>query len=86
MEERWRAAAAVRAKERAEMSAGLRWGVLSRDGFRCRCCGRSVDDGAVLHVDHRIPRSKGGPTSMGNLVTACLDCNLGKRDEDLTAP
>lgn len=84
MEEKWRAAAAIRARERAEMSVGLRFDVLKRDGFRCRYCGVSVDDGAVLHVDHVMPRDKGGPTTLDNLVTACIDCNLGKSNKELT--
>lgn len=32
----------------------------------------------VLHVDHVVPRSRGGSDSAGNLVAACLDCNIGK--------
>lgn len=33
-----------------------------------------------LHIDHYIPESKGGETSLGNLVLACPDCNLAKSD------
>jgi thioredoxin-like negative regulator of GroEL len=36
-----------------------------------------------LHADHVIAESKGGPTTLENLVTACMDCNLGKSDKDL---
>ncbi len=59
----------------------VRFEVLNRDGFRCRYCGRSQRDGAVLHVDHVVPFSKGGPTTEDNLITACSDCNLGKSDK-----
>ena len=60
---------------------GLRFRVLARDNFRCVYCGRSArDDGVVLEVDHVYPKSKGGKDTMDNLVTACRDCNQGKKD------
>lgn len=31
-----------------------------------------------MHVDHVLPVSEGGTNDIGNLVTACSDCNLGK--------
>lgn len=64
--------------ERAKMSAQIRYAVIKRDGYRCRCCGFAVQDGAHLHVDHIIPVSKGGLTKMANLQTLCTVCNLGK--------
>jgi len=33
-----------------------------------------------MHLDHRIPNSKGGETSVKNLVLACVSCNLDKSD------
>ena len=60
-----------------------RFRVLSRDHFRCQYCGRSQAEGAVLHLDHVVPFSKGGPTTEENLITACMDCNLGKTDRDV---
>lgn len=54
-----------------------RFAILSRDGFQCVYCGRTAQQ-AKLHVDHVVPVSAGGPTHWSNLVTACLDCNLGK--------
>lgn len=68
-------------KERAKMSAAIRYAVIKRDGYRCRACGFAVQDGAHLHVDHIQPVSKGGLTEMTNLQTLCTVCNLGKRDQ-----
>ena len=34
----------------------------------------------LLHVDHVIPRCKGGTDDPDNLVTACRTCNLEKYD------
>lgn len=83
MEERWQAFVKAQARRRAEVAVGLRFDVFKRDGFRCRYCGRSVDDGVILHADHVIPQSKGGPTTLENLVTACFECNIGKSNKDL---
>jgi len=60
----------------------LRWRVMSRDSFRCQCCGRSpaIEQGVQLHVDHIVPWSKGGRTCEENLKTLCERCNLGKGD------
>jgi hypothetical protein len=68
----------LRQQERSRITAGVRSKVLARDGYRCRHCGISADLGAVLHVDHIIPISKGGTSDLGNLQTLCQDCNLGK--------
>jgi rubredoxin len=68
-------------EERAKMTPAMRWDVIKRDGWRCRACGFSVQDGAHLHVDHIQPVSKGGKTTPGNLQTLCSVCNMGKRDQ-----
>lgn len=61
------------------MPPKVRWSILERDHFACVYCGRTVADSVKLHVDHVIPWSDGGTDDPGNLVTACEDCNLGKR-------
>ena len=64
------------------LSPRLRFHILSRDGFRCRYCGRKAPD-VTLHVDHVQPRSRGGSDDDRNLVTSCVDCNSGKSDKVL---
>lgn len=61
-------------------SLRLRWYVLQRDSFTCCACGASpaISRGVELHVDHRLPWSKGGETVRDNLQTLCSVCNLGK--------
>lgn len=62
----------------------LRFRILKRDGYRCQMCGRNAKDhGAILEVDHIVPRAKGGTDDPTNLWTLCFDCNRGKRDSDL---
>lgn len=33
------------------------------------------------HVDHSIPRSKGGTDHLNNLFAACIKCNIGKSNK-----
>lgn len=64
--------------ERAKLTPQLRYRVLKRDGFRCRTCGSGPEQGAVLHIDHRVPIAKGGLTEFENLQALCVMCNQGK--------
>jgi hypothetical protein len=64
---------------REQISAGLRFAVLSRCNFACYYCGTPAALGLkVLHVDHVVPVQLGGTNDPWNLVAACWDCNLGK--------
>lgn len=64
-------------EQRALVTPKIRFEVLKRDNFTCQYCG-AHGEGVVLEVDHIIPISKGGTSDMGNLITACFDCNRGK--------
>lgn len=55
----------------------IRFRVFERDNFTCVYCGRRPPE-IRLEADHKEPRSKGGPDTMENLVTACHECNRGK--------
>jgi hypothetical protein len=64
--------------------------VFERDGWICRGCGRELVDvrhldseerkrangrGLVPTLDHIVPVSRGGNSTMGNLQTMCRPCN-----------
>ena len=66
-----------------------RYEALKRAGKRCELCGvADGDDGykerLPLHVDHIVPRSKGGGNALDNLQVLCRACNLGKSNRDNT--
>jgi len=62
------------------LTIGMRYDVLRRDRFRCALCGASpaTDPACQLHVDHIVPCSKGGQTTLDNLRALCSRCNVGK--------
>jgi hypothetical protein len=77
-----RATKAAEAKVR--VMPALRWQVFQRDQWKCVACGRNSHDGAILHVDHIIPRSRGGVDVFENFQTLCDVCNIGKCNRDAT--
>lgn len=53
----------------------MRRAIMKRDNWTCRYCGEKAE-----HIDHVIPYSKGGPSTMSNLVAACVACNFKASD------
>lgn len=78
------AALAQAAECRIKVMPALRWQVFQRDGWKCVACGKTSHDGVLLHLDHILPRSKGGKDGMDNLQTLCGECNIGKSNRDMT--
>jgi hypothetical protein len=70
----------AKSSKRKSISDRQRRTVFERDGFTCCDCGASPQKNpdVELHVDHRIPVSKGGTNALSNLQTLCKSCNLGK--------
>jgi hypothetical protein len=63
--------------ERGKVSNKMRFLIYQRDGNRCCNCGIS-DRFANLEIDHIIPISKGGKSTLDNLQTLCHECNVAK--------
>lgn len=55
---------------------GRRLKVIERDGSACVACGETES----LHVDHILPRSRGGTHELDNLQTLCAPHNIEKAD------
>lgn len=51
--------------------------VMLRDEHQCQYCAKRPPL-RELNIDHILPRSRGGPDTWENLVTACRLCNLRK--------
>ena len=64
------------------VSKKIRFEVFKRDGFRCGYCGKTPP-AIILEVDHIQPKSKSGKDDINNLITACFDCNRGKKNIEL---
>jgi hypothetical protein len=68
--------------ERAHSVAGpgqhippaVRRAVLQRDDYQCQECGATEE----LEMDHIIPKSRGGATTVENLQVLCHSCNMSK--------
>ncbi|MBF9058172.1 HIT domain-containing protein [Rhodobacterales bacterium HKCCSP123] len=60
-----------------------RYEVLKRAKYRCELCG-AHEDQIALHIDHIVPRARGGSDDLSNLQALCMTCNTNKRDNDDT--
>lgn len=63
-----------RERDDTHLAESLRRRIIDRDGGKCLCCSSDAD----LHVDHIIPRARGGKTDESNLQTLCRKCNQSK--------
>jgi hypothetical protein len=68
---------------RVPIKTAVRFEVFKRDSFTCQYCGDKAPD-VVLEVDHIVPVAGGGTNEILNLVTACRQCNAGKKDRRLS--
>ena len=67
-----------KAAQRKEASL-LRRDVLERDKYTCQNCGLNIrKTPKIAHVDHIIPLSKGGLSTMTKLQVLCANCNMLK--------
>lgn len=67
---------------------GQRREIFERDGYRCQYCatpvvwnrpsGWPMRGDSPGHVDHVLPRARGGQNDAGNLKLACERCNSSK--------
>ena len=52
--------------------------IRAKSGGFCWYCGEELPDKG-WHADHFIPKRRGGPDDIDNMVPACAPCNLFKR-------
>jgi hypothetical protein len=75
------------AGQRALMTSKLRNLIKTRDNHTCRYCSVSLaaEPHLLLEVDHVIPLSKGGLSTLENLQTLCWRCNRAKSNKVASA-
>jgi hypothetical protein len=75
------------AGQRALMTSKLRNSIKKRDNHTCRYCSVSLaaEPHLLLEVDHVIPLSKGGLSTLENLQTLCWRCNRAKSNKVASA-
>lgn len=62
-------------------SSEVKQQVVNRAVNRCEYCHMHQSlQGACFHIEHIIPTSRGGNSSLDNLAWACPACNLRKSD------
>lgn len=67
---------------RSAIPDALRLAVFNRDQGRCGYCRLAqFGQGAIFHINHVLPRSKGGKTTIENLVLQCPHCSLHKSNK-----
>jgi hypothetical protein len=74
-------------RQRGNNYHGAKWirrekrlAIYLRDGLACAYCGATIEDGALLSLDHLTPYSAGGSNHQSNLVTCCQKCNSARQD------
>jgi len=74
----------VSKKELYDFTPELKKLILERDGYKCVVCGRTEREGYELHVDHILPKDKGGKATLENGQTLCSLCNFRKKNYNQT--
>ncbi|MEM0354581.1 MAG: HNH endonuclease [Thermoplasmata archaeon] len=71
-------------KELDDFTTELKNKILERDNYKCVICGRTAKEGYELHVDHILPKDKGGKATLENGQTLCSICNFRKKNYNQT--
>ena len=70
----------IKTRELEDFSEEQKQQILKRDGFRCVICGKGLQDGIELQVDHIKPKDKGGKATIKNGQTLCAMHNFRKKN------
>ena len=70
--------------QRSLMTTQLRNQIIERDQGVCQICGKKCQR-SEIEIDHIIPVSKGGKTTLSNLQVLCSKCNRKKSNKILSS-
>jgi hypothetical protein len=71
-------------KKQEDFTTSQKKAILEKDGYKCVVCGKGKREGVELHVDHIIPKSKGGKACIENGQTLCSQHNFLKKNLNQT--
>jgi hypothetical protein len=67
-------------KELEDFTPAQKKVILERDGYKCVICGRGIEDGVELQVDHIKAKDLGGKATIENGQTLCAEHNFKKKN------
>lgn len=70
----------IKTRELEDFTEEQKQQILKRDDFRCVICGKGLQDGIELQVDHIKPKDKGGKATIKNGQTLCAMHNFRKKN------
>ncbi|HPW67036.1 MAG TPA: HNH endonuclease signature motif containing protein [Salinivirgaceae bacterium] len=71
-------------KKQEDFTAAQKKQILEKDGYKCVVCGRGEKDGVELHIDHIIPKDRGGKATVENGQVLCSQHNFLKKNLNQT--
>jgi hypothetical protein len=74
----------VKSKKQEDFTAAQKKKILEKDNYKCVMCGKGKKDGLELHIDHIIPKDKGGKATIENGQTLCSQHNFLKKNLNQT--
>jgi hypothetical protein len=74
----------AKSKKQEDFTAAQKKKILEKDNYKCVVCGKGKKDGVELHIDHIIPKDKGGKATIENGQTLCSQHNFLKKNLNQT--
>ena len=74
----------VKNKKQEDFTTTQKKMILEKDNYKCVVCGKGRKDGVELHIDHIIPKDKGGKATIENGQTLCSQHNFLKKNLNQT--
>jgi len=71
-------------KKQEDFTSAQKKEILEKDGYKCVVCGKGEREGVELHIDHIIPKDKGGKAAIENGQTLCSQHNFLKKNLNQT--
>jgi len=71
---------AVKNRELEDFTPEQKAEIMKRDNYRCVVCGRGINDGVELQVDHIRSKDDGGKAEVVNGETLCAQHNFQKKN------